>query len=378
MESAEVVIIGAGVIGCAIAHRFAKAGHKTILIDRQSPGKEASAAAAGILAVASGLSKRGPMYRLKKASQDLFPALVEEIELVSDVDIEYRKAGLVALIRNETEEKMYRRLFKLRQGQGHTVRWLSDAELHQLEPSLAQGFRGAIHFLDDHSLNNRRLSEAWSIAAKRSGVSVKYDTTVTDVSLTNARIDSICIGASWVRVGTVIIAGGSWSRDIGKLFKLDIPVAPAKGQMLAVRADLIRHVIHSGDHYLVPRNNGEIIIGSTVEFKGYTKEVTLSGVHALIDRARSMVPELAEAPLSHFWAGLRPYSATGRPLLGRAPGFENLVLATGHHRNGIVLAPITGKLIYELITTNTTSIDLGPFALPGTGTVGHDSTTEGS
>ena len=374
MESAEVVVIGAGVIGCAIAHRFAKSGHKTILIDRQSPGKEASAAAAGILAVASGLSKRGPMYHLKRASQDLFPSLVEEIELVSGVDVEYRKAGLIALIRNETEEKMYRRLFKLRQEQGHAVQWLSDAELHQLEPALACGFRGAIHFLDDHSLNNGRLSEAWALTAERSGVIVKYNTTVTDITMTNGRIDSVRIGASWVQVGTVIIAGGSWSPNIGRLFKLNIPIVPAKGQMLAVRADMIGHVIHSGDHYLVPRSNGEVIIGSTVEFEGYTKDVTLSGIHALIDRARSMVPELAKAPLSNFWAGLRPYPTTGRPLLGWAPRFENLVLATGHHRNGIVLAPITGRLIHELITTNTTSIDLAPFAVPDTQTTGDDFT----
>jgi glycine/D-amino acid oxidase-like deaminating enzyme len=134
--------------------------------------------------------------------------------------------------------------------------------------------------------------------------------------------------------------------------------------MLTVRFPHVRRVISWSDHYLVPRKNGEVVIGSTVEFVGHDKNVTLETVRTLIERSVDLVPDVRTAPLNRFWAGLRPYSPTRRPILCRAPGLENVILATGHHRNGIVLAPITGKIICELIITGHTSISLEPFALP--------------
>ena len=133
--------------------------------------------------------------------------------------------------------------------------------------------------------------------------------------------------------------------------------------MLALRTDQLRHVISSGDRYLVPRKNGELILGSTVEFNGYGKDVTVEAMRNLAEWAVRMVPGIGQAPLSRFWAGLRPYSPTRRPILGRVPGLDNVVLATGHHRNGILLAPISGQLISELITTGRTSLSLEPFGL---------------
>jgi len=167
-----------------------------------------------------------------------------------------------------------------------------------------------------------------------------------------------------VSCATVVIAAGAWSGQVGELFGLALPVQPAKGQMLACRAGFLHHVISWRDYYLVPRGNGEVIIGSTVEFAGFDKEVTLEALRSLVTKAETMVPAIGKAPLVRAWAGLRPYSPTRRPILCRAPGLDNVILATGHHRNGILLAPITGKLITELITTGTTAISLEPFSLP--------------
>ena len=137
--------------------------------------------------------------------------------------------------------------------------------------------------------------------------------------------------------------------------------------MLAVRTTQLTHVVACDEHYLVPRKNGEVVIGSTVEFVGHTKDVMLDTLQDFMRRSEELVPGIRGAPLSRFWAGLRPYSPTRRPILCRAPDLDNVVLATGHHRNGIVLAPMTGRLIYELVTTGQSSMDLTPFGLPEAG-----------
>ena len=364
MTTADVVIIGAGVIGSAIAYTLAGQKQRTILVDKQRPGQEASAAAAGILAVSSDRSQRGPLYQLKKASQELYPALIHDIEQATGIDIEYQTVGVLGLIRNDADEKKYRDLYDVRREQGHPVTWLSAGEVHRVEPALTTDIRAAVHFSGDHHLHNGKLAEAWARAAGKRGVQFRVDTTVNEVRIKNGKAHSLRIGEEWVEAGTVVIAAGAWSRQVGDLFGISIPVKPAKGQMLAVRTTLLRHVISHDEHYLVPRKNGEVIIGSTVEYVGHTKDVTLEAIQSFIHRSEALVPGISKAPLSRFWAGLRPYSPTRRPILCHAPELDNVVLATGHHRNGIVLAPITATLISELIMTGRPSIDLTPFGLP--------------
>jgi glycine oxidase len=363
-RTVDVVVIGGGVIGSAIAWNLAAQQQRTILVEKNQPGKEASSAAAGILAVASGRSKRGPMYQLKSASQKLYPALVEELEARTGIDIEYQRVGVLDLIRNDADEKKYRQLYDLRREQGYSATWLSAADARRLEPHLTENLRGAVHFSDDHHLNNERLAETWAQAVAQRGATVQTGVTVNEARIVNEKVTAVRIGEEWVNTNTVVIAAGSWSQEVGAVFGLAIPTQPAKGQMLTVRFPHVRHVISWSDHYLVPRKNGEVVIGSTVEFIGHNKEVTLETVSTLIDRSVDLVPSVRTAPLNRFWAGLRPYSPTRRPILCRAPGLDNVILATGHHRNGIVLAPITGQLICELITTGKTSISLEPFAFP--------------
>jgi glycine oxidase len=187
---------------------------------------------------------------------------------------------------------------------------------------------------------------------------------VNEARMAGGKVVAVRVGDDWISVGTVVIAAGSWSRQVGQVFGLTIPIEPAKGQMIAVRTTQLRHVISWDEHYLVPRKNGEVIMGSTVEFVGHNKDVTLEAIQAFIQRSEALLPGISKAPLSRFWAGLRPYSPTRRPILCRAPGLDNVIIATGHHRNGIVLAPITGQLIGELITTGQTSLSLEPFGLP--------------
>ncbi len=359
-----VVVIGGGVVGSAIAYALAKQQQRVIIVEKNQPGQEASAAAAGILAVASGRSKRGPMYQLKRAGQALYPALVRELEELTGIDIEYQTVGVLDLIRNDADEKKYRQLYELRREQEYPATWLSVDEARRLEPTLTTDLRSAVHFSGDHHLHNGKLAEAWAKAAAQRGVDIRTGVTVTEARIANGKVSAVRIGDDWVNAHTVVIAAGSWSRQVGDVFGLTIPIEPAKGQMLAVHAPQLKYVVSWDDHYLVPRKNGEVVIGSTVEFVGHNKDVTLETLRSLISCAETLVPGIGKAPLHRFWAGLRPFSPTRRPILCRAPGLDNVVIATGHHRNGIVLASVTGQLICELITTGQTSISLEPFALP--------------
>lgn len=363
-KTTDVVVIGGGVIGSAIAWNLAEHKQRTLLIEKNQPGQEASAAAAGLLSVASGRSKRGPMYHLKRASQELYPALIRELEERTGIDIEYQTVGVLDLVRTDADEKKYRQLYELRREQGYPATWLSAVEVRRLEPTLTADLRGAVHFPSDHHLHNGKLAEAWAKAAEQRGVTVQTGVTVNEAQIAGGKVTAVRVGDEWVSVNTVVIAAGSWSRQVGEIFALTIPVEPAKGQMIAVRASQLRYVISWDEHYLVPRKNGELVMGSTVEFVGHNKDVTLETVQLLINRSTALVPGISKAPLSRFWAGLRPYSPTRRPILCRAPGLDNVIIATGHHRNGIVLAPITGKLVSELITTGQTSLSLEPFGLP--------------
>jgi glycine oxidase len=363
-RTADVVIIGGGVIGSAIAWHLVAQQQRTILVEKNQPGQEASAAAAGILAVASGRSKRGPMYQLKRAGQEMYPALVQELEKRTGIDIEYQTTGVLDLIRTDADEKKYRQLYELRREQGYAATWLTAEEVRKLEPTLTTELRGAVHFSGDHHLHNGKLAEAWAKAVEQRGGVVQTGVTVNEARIEGSKVTAVRIGDEWVSVNTVVIAAGSWSRQVGDLFGLTIPVEPAKGQMITVCSTELRHVISWSEHYLVPRKNGEVVIGSTVEFVGHNKDVTLETVQSLIRRSIDLAPGIGKAPLNRFWAGLRPYSPTRRPILCRAPGLENVILATGHHRNGIVAAPITGKLICELILTGQPSMSLEPFALP--------------
>jgi glycine oxidase len=363
-KTTDVVVIGGGVIGSAIAWNLAAHKQQTLLVEKHQPGQEASAAAAGLLSVASGRSKRGPMYHLKRASQELYPALVRELEERTGIDIEYQTAGVLDLVRTDADEKKYRQLYALRREQGYPATWLSPEELRRFEPALTTDVRGAVHFPSDHHLHNGKLAEAWAAGAVQRGVALQTGTTVNEARIASGKVTAVRVGDQWIDTHTVVIAAGSWSRQVGEIFGLTIPVEPAKGQMIAVRATQLRHVVAWDEHYLVPRKNGEVIIGSTVEFIGHNKDVILETLQLFVNRSEALIPGISKAPLSRFWAGLRPYSPTRRPILCRAPGLDNVILATGHHRNGIVLAPITGKLVSELITTGQTSMSLEPFGLP--------------
>ncbi len=364
-QTTDVLVIGGGVIGCSVAYFLARAGVKALIVERGEPGREASEAAAGVLAVASGRSKRGPAYELKRASLEMFPSLVEELQELTGIDVEYYPWGLLSLILTEEDEKRLRSLYELRKEQGLPAQWLSPEEVWREEPKLTRSLRGAVLFSGDHHIHNAAFTQALARGAQKLGATLLCGQGVQGVQKKGERITKVRLDQEEVSFSQVVLAAGAWSGEVGKVLGLPLPVQPAKGQMLSCRAGFLRHVIAWQDVYLVPRKGEETLVGSTVEFVGFDKEVTLEALKNLIHQAQTLAPEVGQSSLLRAWAGLRPYSPTRRPILCRAPELPNVLLATGHHRNGILLAPITGKLIAELITTGAPSLSLKPFGLPG-------------
>jgi glycine oxidase len=364
-KTTDVIIIGAGAIGCCIAYQLAKSKVKVVVIEKTQPGCEASSAAAGMLSPRYDPNAGyRPYFDLSIASHQLYSTLSEELKDFTGVDIELLHYGTLDVFLNEDDEKEGHYLHPFQKEVGLATELLTPEEVLKREPALSRMVRGALFFSKDCHVNNPRLVEALARGALQLGAEFMVGNPVTAILKENSRVTGVQVYQERILGSTLVIATGCWSNQMGSLLNYPLPVEPAKGQMVAttVFPPLLHHVVSSRKVYLVPRLGGDLLIGATVEFVGYDKQVTLEGVETLIHAALEMVPSLAGKPLSRTWAGLRPYSRDSLPILGPIPGMENVIVATGHFRQGILLTPITGKLIRELIVDGKTSLSLEPFS----------------
>jgi glycine oxidase len=360
---ADTTIIGGGIIGCAIARELARRGAgRVVVVERGTVGGEASGAAAGVLAVASSRSPRGVLFELRRASAELFPSLVRELRDETGIDPEYGGAGLIDLAVSDRDLKELRRLLEKRREQGFAAEWLDNEALRDCEPATHPEVRGAVLWPGDRAVNNGRLVEALRVSGENAGVEFRLGQPVSAIERRGTRVTSVKVGGERLPAEHLIIAAGVWSREVAALLRAKMPVRPDRGEMLALRpAEPLRHILAWREGYLVPRRSGEVLVGSTSARGEMEKIVTERSAEQLRKRAVQMVPALANAPEIRRWAGLRPISTLRRPIIAPLPGFENVTIATGHHRSGIVLAPITAKLVAELVLDGETSVDIGPF-----------------
>lgn len=361
--TADIGIVGGGIIGCAIAYELAKArAGRIVVFERGVPGAQASGAAAGVLAVSSSRAPGGVLFDLKRRGIACFPTLVEALRAETGIDVEYRQDGLVEVAFSEEQLHSLATLVQRRRGQGFHSELLTAGALREREPQASEEAAGAAFFPDDHAVNNARLVEALRAAAERRGVEIRCNADIDAIERADGRVAAVSHGGRRTAVGQLVIAAGAWSRALGELLRVKVPVRPDRGEMAALLAPrAVRHTLAWGDGYLVPRRDGEVLVGSTSTRNVWDCTVSARSLSLLLSRAVRMVPALGDAPVVRAWAGLRPLSTIRRPIIDRLPGYANVLLATGHHRNGIVLAPITGRLVAEWITRGETSISLQPF-----------------
>src|SRR5713101_978505 len=361
MPLPDVIVVGAGVMGCSIGLRLAQAGARVTLLERAIPGAEASSAAAGALTPQMEADGPGPFLELCLRSRGLYPKFAAELEELSGININYLPSGALVIAFSEDAAHRMEARVAWQKAFGLRADLLSGEEARRLEPQLSPAALAAAHFPDDHQVDNRLLVRALSIAAARSGVHFRTGY-VRSVLVENDRAIGVDLDGDALRADAVVLAAGSWSALVPGARVNPGMVKPVRGQMVELRArlPLFRSILASDDGYLVPRVDGRIIAGSTLEFVGFEKQVTLSGLSHILDAARALCPALAELPVQEFWAGLRPYTEDKLPIIGKGP-MEGIFLATGHFRNGILLTPITAQLISEVIRGQSLALDLRPF-----------------
>ncbi len=365
-KTADAIVVGAGVVGCSVAYHLAQKGVKRVLVlDRGAVGGEASGAAAGMLAPQCEAAGPGPFLDFCLAARQHYEGLAPELKDLTRIDIEYLRWGILYLLDADGDEAAEGR-YRWQKELGLEVERLTADEVGKLEPGLTKEIAGALFFPGDHHVNNSELTRALAEAARTLGVQIVEGSPVTGFVYEADRVAGVRTPDEIYTAAHVVLCTGAWSGQFGIPLGRRIPVEPARGQMLC--AELaeppLRHPVWGKGGYLVPRLNGGLIVGSTVEYVGFEKTVTLDGIHRLSELTMALLPGLAPKPFARAWAGLRPHSKDGLPLIGPLAGLDGLFIATGHFRNGILLGPLTGRLVAEMILGEPLSFSLDAFS-PG-------------
>ena len=362
----DLVVIGAGVIGLAIAWRAAQRGHRPLVLEAGEPAGGATGVAAGMLApVTEADFGEEALLALNLASARLYPEFVAELEAVSGQMTGYRSTGTlnVAVDRDQAEE--LERLHDLQRSLGLEARWLSARECRALEPSLSTRVVGGIEAPGDHQVSPRLLAAALHAALRRQGGSVRSHARAESVAFEDGETPSVVLESGEVLPArTVVIAAGARSAAIELPPGAGVPVRPVKGQILRLRGrpgePVVGRIVRTPEVYAVPRADGRLVVGATVEERGFDSAVTAGGVLELLRSAYDVLPGITELELVQASAGHRPATPDNEPVIGEGT-LPGLVWATGHWRNGILLAPVTAAAVAGLITDGEIRPELRPF-----------------
>jgi glycine oxidase len=345
-DTFDVVVVGGGVMGSTSALGLARRGASVLVLEKSVPGAEASSAAAGILGAQIESHGPGRETDLCLASRALYPSFVAGLREATGLDVGYRQAGTLRLGRAGQLAGLGATAAWQR-GAGLPVEELGPARTAELVEGLGEGFEGGVWFPEDGQLDPPSLLRALQVAAIGAGVSYRSGSQVRRVVVEDERATGVLLDdGTRVHAGRVVLAAGSWSTLVEGVPLEPGAVKPARGQIveLQLRAPTFSCVIFGPGAYLVPRADGRVLVGSTLEFVGYHKDVTAGAVRDLLAAATAILPALGAASVSRMWSNFRPFAAAGAPLIGPS-GLRGLVLATGHHRNGILLAPVTGEIV---------------------------------
>ena len=366
--SPAVVVIGGGVIGLAVAWRAARAGLSVTVLERGRPGGETSYVAAGMLAPVSEATPTETIaLQLGLRSAAMYREFVADLAEASGRDPGYLSCGTLAVARDGDEAEALERELEMRRGLDLGARRLRPSAARRIEPALAPTLRLALEVPDDHAIDPRALTAALVEALKRAGGVLRAGADVAEVLIDDGSVVGVALaGGERVPATALVIAAGAWTGQLeGLPAAARVPIRPVKGQILSVHdpagPGLLEHVVRTASGYVVPRGDGRYVLGATMEERGFDRSVTAGGVFELLRDAIEVVPGFSELVLDECLAGLRPATPDGAPAIG--PGaIPGLHWATGHHRSGILLAPLTAALVVSALLGDRPSLDLAPVA----------------
>jgi glycine oxidase len=366
-RTADVVIIGGGVIGCAIALRLAQARLKVVVLECGEFGGEASSAAAGMIAPQGEMLEFDDFFKLCAASRDLYATFVAEIEDLNGTSscgqsLGYRRDGTLIVATNGSEAEELDRIYQTQKRRTPVLERLKSEEVQRHVPGLSPETRCGLLVPGDHRVDNERLTPALIQAGKKLGVTYIDHTKALALSVQKGRLTGVVTAntgsnsTSSYSAAHFVLAAGCWSGELVAPLGIRLPIVPCRGQMIEFEtAGDIPLVVRKGLHYLVPRWPRRLLAGTTQEYAGHEKSVTGEGLRSILEGVGRFAPFVNKLRFRRAWAGLRPDTADHLPVLGRGQHIDNLIFATGHFRNGILLAPITAQLISELVVTGSTS-----------------------
>jgi glycine oxidase len=365
-EHFDALIVGAGVIGLAIAWRAASQGAKTLVLDRGRSGKGATHVAAGMLApVTEAHFGEAELVALNLESARRYPEFVAELERETGIETGYQACGTLAVALDHDDAELLHRLHEYQRSLGLEAEWLTARECRRLEPGLAPGVAGGIRSTVDHQVDPRALSAALELALERAGARLVTDAPVDAVTIESGRVSGVELASGeTVAADRVVLAVGWRSSEVALPPSARVPVRPVKGQILrlsgAASAPLAGRVVRTPRVYIVPRANGDVVVGATVEERGADTSVTAGGILELLREAYAALPGIVELPLAETGAGLRPASPDNAPIVGEG-AIPGLLWATAHWRNGILLAPLTADAIADLLLGGEAQAGLEPY-----------------
>ncbi|MGH8013742.1 MAG: glycine oxidase ThiO [Candidatus Binataceae bacterium] len=361
----KAIVIGGGIVGNSVAWRLARDGIAVTVFERGRIGREASWAAAGMIAPQAEAQEPGVFFDLCMHARMVFEATVERLVADSGVDPEYDRAGILYVALNETERVHLEERARWQRKAGAIVEEFDAAQARKLEPALSPAIGFALHLPDNRRTDNRKLTQAYANAAIRFGARLVEGAAVDEVIVDGRGVSGVRLHDGARHEADVVVnAAGSWAGDIHGLEADHVKLHPVRGQILCfeTRPGLLGPAVFSARGYVVPRRDGRLLAGSTMEEAGYDKSVTLGGMEKIIRGVNDMIPSLVATPFREAWAGLRPAARDLLPVIGASPSMPNVFYATGHFRSGILLSALTGATIADLVKGRQPSIDLTPFS----------------
>jgi glycine oxidase len=365
VQTSDVVVIGGGIIGLAVAYSLGRARISVTLVERGAVGREASWAAAGYLSFQSSSNRPGPRLDLTRTSCLMYDSWVEELAEFAPADTGFLRSGLLELCLNAAEVHEAQERVAWQQAAGYAVEWLDATATRRHSPHLAADLplQGALLFPQVAQVRPPRLLKALTEATLRQGVRIREHAPVTAITRHGDQATGVTLAhGEHIAAPIVVNAAGSWAAQLAPEMAL-MPVKPVKGTIVLLETLLSpgREILVTSQGSVYPRADNKVLLGATMEDAGFDRRVTLEALHTLVGQAITLMPTLKEARFLTAWTGLRPFSHDSIPYLGPVPGLRGAYAATGHYRSGILLAPITGVLLKEMILQQPTTLAIEPY-----------------